>query len=394
MSKGSLSLIGLMALVGLWFAFGHHIVQSTAMTPNRALVTYSAVPQQFPLHGVSWQITHVYDVVARAEKVVAQIADLGADTVMFSAARYQENATSASIYVIHERMPTADQWRAIIAAAHRHNLRVVLMPIILLDKPRGTEWRGEISPPNWDVWFESYKEYILDMARIAADNRVDVLMVGSELVSTEKYGAQWKDLIANVRLVFPGKLSYSANWDHYRKIEYWQDLDYVGMTTYHKLSDTPGPSLDALLRAWKPIREEILTWQHTIGKPILFTEVGWCSQEGASVEAWNYYHRQEPSEAGLEEQRRLYAAFMQTWDNVPEVGGVLWWEWTESEGGPKDYNYTPRNKPAEKELRHWFAEQRQRAEELAATTRKARPTSTRVTTMPADARSTDQPAMR
>jgi len=130
------------------------------------------------------------------------------------------------------------------------------------------------------------------------------------------------------------------------------------MTTYYQLSDDPNPTLGKLLDAWKPIQEEILSWQKTVRKPILFTEVGWCSQEGASVEAWNYYHKQQATAAGREEQRRLYTAFMQTWRDCPQVGGVIWWEWTDSDGGDDDYNYTPRGKPAEKELRRWFRERR------------------------------------
>ncbi|MBN1490668.1 MAG: hypothetical protein JXA69_12185 [Phycisphaerae bacterium] len=362
MSRGGWTLIILAAAVAAWFAFGHHLGQTTAKPVERPLKVYAPVPKAAPLNGVAWQITHVYKVVEKARTIIPQIANLGADTIMISAARYQENAVSPVLFNDPEKMPSAEQWREIFAVAHANNLRVVLMPIVLLSEPRGTEWRGEIKPPNWDVWFASYEDYILDMAKLAAANGVEVMTVGSELVSTEKYGDRWKRLIASVRKVFDGKLSYSANWDHYRHIEFWDDLDYVGMTTYHKLASEAGPALEALIDAWKPIKDEILTWQATVGKPILFTEVGWCSQEGASVEAWNYYHKQEATEAGQEEQRRLYVAFMETWRDVPEVGGAIWWEWSEAKGGPDDFNYTPRGKPAEKELSRWF---RQRRDSLA-----------------------------
>jgi hypothetical protein len=108
------------------------------------------------------------------------------------------------------------------------------------------------------------------------------------------------------------------------------------------------------MKEWAPIKRNILKWQDKIDKPLLFTEAGWCSQEGTTIEPWNYYYRQEATPAGLEEQRRCYRAFMDTWKNVPQVGGVIWWEWTNSEGGSEDYNYTPKGKPAEQELREWF----------------------------------------
>ncbi len=130
------------------------------------------------------------------------------------------------------------------------------------------------------------------------------------------------------------------------------------MTTYYKLADGPSPAVEQLLAAWRPFKQDILRWQATIGKPLIFTEVGWCSQEGAAARAWDYYQHQVATPAGHEEQRRCYEAFMKTWDTVPEVGGVIWWEWTADQGGPADYNYTPKGKPAEEQLRRWFARQR------------------------------------
>ena len=143
-------------------------------------------------------------------------------------------------------------------------------------------------------------------------------------------------------------------------VEFWDELDLVGMTSYYKLSAEPNPELKTLKDEWLPIRDGILRWQRKIGRPLLFTEVGWCSQEGASIEPWNYYYKQEATRAALEEQRRCYRAFMDTWKDVPEVGGILWWEWTDGGGGRDDFNYTPKAKPAETELRNWFRTVRRR----------------------------------
>ena len=183
-------------------------------------------------------------------------------------------------------------------------------------------------------------------------------MIGSELVSTEKYTARWNAIITRMRERFSGLLGYSANWDHYKNIEFWKHLDLVGLTSYYTLAEKPSPPLEEIVDAWKPIKDEILQWQVTVGKPLFFTEVGWCSQEGAAEFPWNYYHKQEATAAGSEEQRRCYVAFMKTWQDVKEVGGVIWWEWTESTGGKEDFDYTPKAKPAEKELRRWFQEMR------------------------------------
>ncbi|HSW44119.1 MAG TPA: hypothetical protein VLM89_00940 [Phycisphaerae bacterium] len=328
-------------------------VQAEVVTSPRPIP-----PPDKPYNGLAWQIHHAKDAVEQARRLLPEIAEMGADTVLISNAGYQEHAGSETFQIDPAVTPTEQQWQDIFRIAHAHGLRVIFMPIILLSDPRGNEWRGVISPPNWDDWFEQYRDFILHFARLAQANKVEVFSVGSELVSTEKYTDRWRKLISDVRKVYSGRLTYSANWDHYKVVGFWDQLDLVGMTSYYKLSSEPRPSAEALGDAWKPIRRGILRWQKEVGKPLLFTEVGWASQEGASIEPWNYYYKQEATAAGLEEQRNCYRAFMETWGDAPQVGGMIWWEWTGSPGGPKDYNYTPRGKPAEKELRAWFARAR------------------------------------
>jgi hypothetical protein len=270
------------------------------------------------------------------------------------------------IYIDQRRTPTPQQWRELFGVARRCGLRVIFMPILLLSEPRGSEWRGVIQPPSWDKWFDQYRAFMNYFAEVAAQNQAEVLVFGSELVSTEKFTDQWVATIRDIRQRYHGMLAYSANWDHYRKPQFWDHVDLIGMTTYHKLSDKAGPTVQQLVEAWRPIRQDILDWQATVGKPILFTEVGWCSQEGCSVEPWNYYHHQVATAAGMEEQRACYEAFMRTWEDCPAVGGVVWWEWTDYGGGPECFNYTPRGKPAETLLRHWLQAQRQRAFQVPA----------------------------
>jgi hypothetical protein len=117
------------------------------------------------------------------------------------------------------------------------------------------------------------------------------------------------------------------------------------------------PSVDELVEAWRPIKREILDWQERMARPLLFTEVGWASQPGCSIEAWNYYRHTEPSAEGLEEQRRCYEAFARVWADTPQLAGTVWWEWTDQPGGPADFGYTPKGKPAEQVLRDWFVRQ-------------------------------------
>lgn len=314
-----------------------------------------APPITLEYRGMAVQMQNGYNPREFYPPLIREVAALGANTILFTVVGQMEHARAQAICIDARKTPSREDLKMIFQEAKKAGLQVILMPIVLLSHPRGSEWRGAIEPPNWDDWWRQYREFLLFFADAARDGGVDVLMVGSELVSTEKETAQWVKTIELVRERFPrGKLGYSANWDHYKPIQFWNKLDLVGMTSYYTLANGANPSVAEIVSRWKPIQAEILAWQKQIGKPVILTEVGWCSQSGAATAPWNYYHNMKATPEGHEEQRRLYEAFLKVWDNAPGLSGVIWWEWTDAPGGANDFSYTPRNKPAEQLLRRWF----------------------------------------
>ena len=319
--------------------------------------------------GLALQMQTGFGPVEAYRPLVREIAEMGADTILLSTAGLMEHARAQGIFIDSRKTPSPEDFRSIIREAKQLGLKVIVMPILLLTHPRGSEWRGVIEPPDWNDWFRQYREFVVHFADIARDGGADAVIIGSELVSTEKYTAQWVKTVEIVREHFPGRLGYSANWDHYEPIQFWDKLDFVGMTSYYQLASRKGAGVDEMIAKWKPIRKDILRWQKKVGKPIVMTEVGWCSQLGAATAPWNYYQNMKATPEGHEEQRRLYEAFMRAWDGSPGLAGVIWWEWTGSPGGANDFGYTPKNKPAEKLLREWFAKQRSPAPAGPTTTR-------------------------
>ncbi len=306
------------------------------------------------IRGLALQVSYTADGIERYLDAIDEIARTGANAITLSTAGYQEHAGSSSISLDLRKCPTQEQFSRLIKRAQNHHLRVILMPVILLSNPRGSEWRGVICPPDWNDWFASYLGFIKYFAKVGLENDVYALVIGTELISTEGFRNRWIRIIDEVRKIYHGKLLYSANWDHYKQVTFWDKLDMIGVTTYYKLSDAEDPPLEVLLKNWKPVKKKLLDWQRSIGKPILFTEVGWCSQPGCSIEPWNYYRHTSPSTIGLREQKKCYEAFIRTWDGTPEVAGAIFWEWTLTEGGPLDYGYTPKGKPAMQVLYKWF----------------------------------------
>ena len=312
----------------------------------------TALPAGLPYRGVDMQIQRV-DWIDKYEKSIDQIADLGADTVLLVVDSRQENGKSSRIYLDMRMTPTPQQLGELIDHAKQRKLRVILMPIVLLDNPQGNEWRGTIHPDSWDDWFDSYRDMIGQFAWIAQGHGVDVLVIGSELVSAEPKLDQWTTTIKKVRETFKGNLTYSANWDHYTSVPFWDQLDLVGMNSYYKLGDDQDVKLSEIEDRWRDIQKELLTFQAKVKKPLLFLEVGWCSLTNAASAPWDY--TQESESIDLDLQNRLYQGYFNVWYGNPALGGFMMWEWPPGEGGPEDRGYTPQNKPAEATLRSWLA---------------------------------------
>lgn len=240
--------------------------------------------------------------------------------------------------------------RQVLREARRQKLEVFLFPIVDVEIRRPMEWRGTIAPTDVDAWWKAYEAFILHYARIAAEEKADLYSVGSELGSTEAWRDRWYHLISRVQKLYKGPLVYSANWDHYTHVSFWERVDYLGVTGYHELTRSNDASVDELTRAWAKVRAQLVAFAQKQGKPLMITEVGYTSQDGAAVHPWDYTSR---ARVDLEEQRRCYEAFVAAWKGEPALAGVFWWIWY-GEGGERDPGYTPRGKPAEKVLRAWF----------------------------------------
>src|SRR5436190_7497656 len=101
-----------------------------------------------PYRGVAMQLQRT-DWNEEYKKSIDEIAAVGADTVLFVVDTRQENGTSSRIYLDMRMTPSRDMLMGLIKHAKDRKLRVVLMPIVLLDLPREDEWRGQIKPLNW-----------------------------------------------------------------------------------------------------------------------------------------------------------------------------------------------------------------------------------------------------
>ena len=320
--------------------------------PPEAPIRPIEPPKGLPYRGVAMQVQRI-DNMMDYGRSVDKVADLGADTILFVVDSKQENGRSTRIFLDMRQEPTPDKLGQLIQYAHQRKLRVVLMPIVLLEAPIGNEWRGTIHPEVWEDWWDSYREMEQHYATVAEQNHVELFVVGSELVSTETQLDEWTRTIRQVRRDFHGNITYSANWDHYTTVPFWDQLDLMGMNSYYKLGKDASASVEDIKKRWVDIQGSILGFGRKIKKPVIMLEVGWCSMANAVSEPWDY--TQEAVPLDLDVQRKLYEAYFESWYDKKGFGGFMMWAWTPNNSGPEDRGYTPEGKPAEAVLRNWFA---------------------------------------
>jgi len=263
---------------------------------------------------------------------------------------FQDNLTSTRIY------PRPDLYSAsngsvihAINRTHELGMKVMLKPVV---DPIEGGWRGEI-PPS-DEWFASYANFINFFAEMAETYGVELFCVGCEFNSNQGATAKWEEIVSGVRARYSGPITYAANHDSYQNVGWWSSLDYVGIDAYFRLTNKNDPTVEELKAAWSIHADAIESWQSTIGKPVIFTELGYRSGDGANKDpSWWGGHLP----VDLQEQVDCYNATLQTFWNRSWFYGFYWWNWeTDPDaGGPDDDWFTPQNKPVQDALTGWYA---------------------------------------
>lgn len=290
-------------------------------------------------------------------KALDELGEMGCTWVNLVIAARQDNIKSEVVQFNEMNVPSEPNLERIVLKAKSLGMGVMLMPIVLLNNAGPKDWRGVINPPSWDNWFATYTSFITRMARLSQKVDVDIFCVGSELLSTEPDRERWIDTIAQIRLVYKGKLTYSANWDHYDTAKggpsFWDQLDYIGMNNYNELAHSPGASPADLAKAWAPIKKDILDFVAKQKKPFMFTEVGWHNLVNTIAQPWNYVAE---GSIDLQEQLHAYESFVKAWQGVPkdQFMGAFVWEWRRGSKPDERGSYSLQGTPSLDVVKQWM----------------------------------------
>jgi len=213
------------------------------------------------------------------------------------------------------------------AWARENGMRVMLVPHIA---PWGTPWlwRGEIefdSVEGWNRFFHDYEKWIVEMAILAERQGAVLFCIGLEYGKTQKFDQRWREIIASIRKVYTGKITYGANWDEINKVPFWDALDYIGVLAYFPLTKEPNPSKASLRAAWRPWLDQLDALSAKVGKPVIFTEVGYHEYSKAASEPWTY--QRTGGEHAREIQVRCMETALELEQSWPILSGIFLWKW-------------------------------------------------------------------
>jgi hypothetical protein len=346
-------------------------------TANAAAQKREKATQLPQLVGMSLNVYHAQS-MGHYRKAIDRMAAMGLNTLQIVTPAFQKNGAAAKVdrIVGPGRGPSLGDLIALLQYAKDKGLRTILMPQVNFTDPRGNEWRGKIEPPDWAKWWQSYHELIDEYLKVARLGEVDVFTVGCELLSTldTRHRAQWHRVIRRCRDRFNGQLTFSTTWDTYTRVDFWQALDYIGISGYWDLTteaaNPDNPSDEALAKRWRQIQERVFAFADEQDRPLLITEIGYPTLPWALKDPWNYVNSSN-AEPDHQAQARGYRAFLRNWHGYvtppgqkptrlptgdgPRVAGVVFYEWDVYADQPdQDTGLGIWGKPAYGVLRDWL----------------------------------------
>jgi len=309
-------------------------------------------PQEFQKGVVytSWSNTELG--TTASDQTLEYLSKIGVRHLAIMVVWFQDTNDEKTVYADPKDTPEDKAIIHTINKAHSLGIKVMLKPHV--DIKTGQS-RIDIIPSQ--EWFASYKDYLLHYAKLAAQYNVEAFSIGTELLNTTtpNWQSAWEGIIKEIRAVFSGPLVYGANWDEYKTIGFWDKLDFVGIDAYFPLTAKKNPTKEELISAWKGITEDMDKWlkEKQINKPVIFTEVGYCSAEGTNIQPWNVLSNLPEKFIDQQEQADALDAMLTVCTTYPWFKGFYWWNYF-----PQDrwspLGYTIKGKGAEEVFSGWL----------------------------------------
>lgn len=263
----------------------------------------------------------------------------GCNYIILAIGALQDTPQSEEIDFRGPHIPTDEALKKVIGYARELELKIILKPML---NCRNGVWRAHINffdkevpcEPKWSKWFESYSEYLLHFAEIAQETQCEMLMIGCEMVQTERKETYWRQLVSEIRKVYHGPLTYNTDKYQEEEVKWWDCLDVISSSGYYPQSK------------WEENLDRIEAVVKQFNKPFFFAEGGCMCREGCQ-EVPNDWTFQGPS--NIQIQADYFTKLFEACSKRSWVGGFGFWAWVndmDKETESKDDGYGVYGKPS------------------------------------------------
>jgi len=305
------------------------------------------------LHGATFSLTNRIEkstIASGANEELKRLRALGYDAIAlipFAGQRGPE-ATELRRFAGSPASETDLALRLAALRAHRLGMRVLVKPHVW-SRP-GDPTKIDPGPEQWPAWFASYTHYLVHEALLARALRADCLAIGTELSRSEAR-PEWHALIAQVRALYHGPITYAANFDAAERTPFWAELDAIGIDAYFPLSPKPDASDDDLRSGAAAVVARVEALAAKSGKPVVLTELGYPASAAPWVEPW---HEERGSTPHPEEQARAFRAMLGALGKSRALRGFFVWKYESDPAARDGAGYLPKEKAAEDVIRSYL----------------------------------------
>lgn len=301
--------------------------------------------QESKINGISFVASNSLT----SEKEIKHVIHSNANWVTLMPFAFMKTINDTAIFYNSKRQWIGERKEGIEHATAQfktNTIKVMLKPQIWI--PNG--FTGHIAMNTEKEWLsfeKNYEKFLLLYATIAQEQQIDLLCIGTELNNfVIKRPEYWQQLIAKIKKVYKGKLTYAENWDTFESVPFLKSLDYIGIDAYFPLSEEKNPAITTIEKEWQVHKNKIKNLANDLNKKVLFTEFGYQSIDYTTKQPWIF---DQQKTINLDAQSNaLQALFNTFWKEDWFAGGFLW-KWFdnhENVGGLKNTDYTVQNKPA------------------------------------------------
>lgn len=262
------------------------------------------------------------------------------------------------------------QLRAFLRAVKSLGLSAFVLPRIespAFFKPPHP-WRADIAmddPADWPTFHEDFTKLVRHYGKLAREEGAALFGIGLEYrAAVREHPDAWRAIARAAKEAFGGPITYSANWDDYDQVIWWDAVDVIGIGAYFELlsdglandathemrakKELPRPTLSQIVDGWKPIKATLKAFSEKYKKPIFFTEVGYTTFVDTAYHPWMWQSERavDPTQQAL-----CYRALFKTFAGEPWWKGCCMWSFYTDPSAVEQWNYSPQGQEAERIMR-------------------------------------------